>query len=147
MNLNELLYDLLYNKSEEELIKYIRYCKDSKMLHFIAANYNWDDGFNIPSEIIKNKYCDIGTALMLFENAEGFTLFFEEEWNESLNENTKFVNDLRKKIEQREFTHKNIKYSPELSRSDIYRLNKLCPEIDKIFIQGTKGEELEIPVL
>ena len=83
----DLLYELLYNKSEKELMLYIKDCTESVMLHFIAANYNWDNGFDIPLEITKNNFCDMGTALMIFEYAEGYMMFYDDNWQEYFGEN------------------------------------------------------------
>lgn len=145
--INNLLYDLMYTKSKEELIEYIKKCSDPIMLHFIALNYNWDDGLDIPSKIIESNFCDMGTALMIFEDAEGYMVFLENEWEENFEENTIFISNLRTRLEKREFNSKIIKYSPELSKSDIYRLKKKNTTLDNIFIEGTEGKCIEIPII
>lgn len=44
----------------------------SESLNELAFTYNWDDGFEIPYLIAKHKNCDKGTALNLFNLADGF---------------------------------------------------------------------------
>ena len=48
-------------------------------MHIIAANYNWDNGFEIPYNIINNKNCDLGTALMIFYDADGYRVLENKE--------------------------------------------------------------------
>ena len=73
----ELLYDI-FQKEDADLFDFISATTDSILLHMIAGNYNWDDGFEVPQYIIQNINCDLGTALMIFELAEGYILYFEE---------------------------------------------------------------------
>ena len=62
----EYVHKLLYSENKEEVISEIEGISDSKLLHVIAGNYNWDNGFDIPYSIINNNNCDLGTALMIF---------------------------------------------------------------------------------
>lgn len=144
---SEILYDLLYESSEEKIVSYISNNTDSKMLHYIAYNYNWDNGFAVPCAIIKNKYCDLGTALMIFELAEGYMLFFEEQPEDFFEEHMRFVLDLKSRIENNDFKYSDLKYAPSLSRVEIFKLKKSSPDICNIFINGTDGEEIDIPVI
>ena len=143
----DLLYELLYNKSEKELMLYIKDCNESVMLHFIAANYNWDNGLDIPIEITKNNFCDMGTALMIFEYAEGYMMFYDDNWQEYYGENIEFISNLKTRLENKDFQFKTIKYSSELSRTDIYKLKKRNTTLDSIFIEGTEGRCVEIPIV
>jgi len=36
------------------------------LLHLVASEYNWNDGFDIPFTILRSSHCDRGTAVMLF---------------------------------------------------------------------------------
>lgn len=149
MNKNELklLDKLLYESTENEVINYINKTKNSKLLHFIVANYNWDDGFDIPVAVTKNKYCDLGTALMIFEYSEGYMMFFDDEWKEILGSNVKFISDLKSKIEIKDFQFRNITFIPSLTRVEKFKLIKNYPNINKIFIDGVEGEEIDIPII
>lgn len=57
---------MLYSEDIKETIDKIEDITDSELLHIIAGNYNWDNGFEIPHSIINNENCDLGTALMIF---------------------------------------------------------------------------------
>lgn len=147
MNIYNMLYKLIYNSSIDEMISFIKNNTDSIVLHHIAYNYNWNNGFDIPKTIIESKYCDLGTALMIFENAEGFLMFLEQDWKEVYGENIDFLLSLRQRIEKRDFKYSNIKFKPFLTRTDIFNLKKSCPNINKIFIEGNEGKEINIIVV
>jgi len=38
----------------------------------LLNQYNWDDGFEIPKEILKNRNCDLALALEIFYLADGY---------------------------------------------------------------------------
>lgn len=61
----EYIYNLLYSEDKENVINQINSISDSELLHVIAGNYNWDNGFEIPYSIVNNENCDLGTALMM----------------------------------------------------------------------------------
>ena len=146
-SLSDELYELMYNKSKKEIVSFIKKCDSSIILHNIAVNLNWDDGFDIPKAIVNNDCCDIGTALMIFDNAEGYMMFFDEEWKELLGKNSEFISEMKKRIEKRDFKNSNIRYVPELSKTDVFKLKKYHPELDSLFIDGTDGKEIEIVVI
>lgn len=142
---SELFYELLYEKSESELVNYIEQTEDSVLLHIIAVNYNWDNGFDVPRSIVDNKYCDVGTALMIFSDADGYGIFFDEE--NFLKEWFDFVTYLKHRIDDNSFICGNIRFIPQLSRADIFHLKKRCPYINKIFIEGTTGMNIDVPLI
>lgn len=119
---SELFYELLYEKSESELVNYIEQTEDSVLLHIIAVNYNWDNGFDVPRSIIDNKYCDVGTALMIFSDADGYGIFFDEE--NFFKEWFDFVTYLKHRIDDNSFICGNIRFIPQLSKADIFHLKK-----------------------
>ncbi len=139
----ELLYSI-FHKKDDDLFDFIATTTDSILLHMIAGNYNWDDGFDLPQRIISNKHCDLGTALMVFELAEGYILFFDKLENNNNNDWYKFVTYLKSNIENGIYSKKMIQHIPELSRADKYKLKKLYPEIFDVFIEGVAGEEVKM---
>ncbi|MDE5620711.1 MAG: DUF4274 domain-containing protein [Ruminococcus sp.] len=144
----ELFYELLYEKSESELVNYIEQTEDSVLLHIIAVNYNWDNGFDIPRSIIDNKYCDVGTALMIFSDADGYGIFFDDEKENCFSEEWfNFVTYLKYRIDSNSFICGNIRFVPQLSRADIFHLKKRCTYINKIFIKGSEGMNINVPLI
>ena len=139
----ELLYDI-FQKEDADLFDFISATTDSILLHMIAGNYNWDDGFEVPQYIIQNKNCDLGTALMIFELAEGYILYFEELEIDDNDVWFKFVTELKDNIEKGLYSKKSIQYIPELSRADKYKLKKTFPDIPDVFLDGVAGEEVQM---
>ena len=139
----ELLYSI-FDKEDTALYDFISTTTDSILLHMIAVNYNWDDGFEAPQCIINNKNCDLATALMVFELAEGYILFFDEPESDYNVAWFKFVTELKSKIENGFYSKKAIQYIPELSRADKYKLKKAFPDIPDVFLEGIVGEEVQI---
>ncbi|MFD0590080.1 DUF4274 domain-containing protein [Paenibacillus sp. GCM10027627] len=65
------LKDLLYSEDCKSTAAVLNNIQDALHLHIVAANYNWDSGFEIPKAILSNKKCDFGTGLFLFFRADG----------------------------------------------------------------------------
>lgn len=65
---NSYLKELLYNTEKSTLISQLSMADDPLILHFFAANYNWNSGFDVPTAILENEVCDLGTGLLMFHN-------------------------------------------------------------------------------
>jgi len=119
------------------------------LLHVYSANYNWENGYEIPKAIISNKFCDFGTALLVFYHSDGYTFLHskdetitqpDEIWDE-------FILYLYKKLLNGSFLTKDISYTPPLTRVQTYKLKKSNPTIpDKVLVKSP-GEEVEIPLI
>lgn len=141
MEIKKLLEEIKYEKSYDEIKAIISETANPVLLHMIAVNYNWDDGFHIPECIIQNKYCDLGTALMIFDFADGYS-----DNDEITNTDWKnFIEKLKLEIQNGKFKTQKIKYIPELSRADKLRIKKLYP--DSVFWEGTDGEEIDLIIV
>jgi len=143
------LSDFLYSGDKERLKTEVTKMNNSLFLHVIAANYNWDDGFEIPNLIINNCSCDLGTALLLFYNADGYR-FLESHINNLSGSNTQwelFITHLYKKIQNNEFKSQSISYTPQISRVQVFKLKKNNPNTPNIFLERSPGIDTEIPVL
>lgn len=51
--------------------EYMTYKEMQQMIH----NYNWDDGFEVPMQILADEKCDLALALEIFYLGDGFTYF------------------------------------------------------------------------
>lgn len=138
---------LLNNENTKEIIKEINAIQDSEILHMFAGNYNWDNGFDIPYSIINNKNCDLGTALMIFYDADGYRVL--ENRDELVTTNLKewaiFMQSLEKKILEKKFTKNIIKFVPPLTKVQIFKLKKNNPKINDIFIEESEGIFVDVP--
>ena len=110
----EYVHKLLYSENKQDTIDEIKSITDSKLLHIIAGNYNWDNGFEIPYNIINNKNCDLGTALMIFYDADGYRALEnkEELKNPNLKEWASFISEIEEHILKNEFKVNHIKFIP-----------------------------------
>ena len=143
------LKDLLYNENNAKLAEEIINMENPLMLHVFVANYNWDNGFEIPNLIINNKNCDLGTALLMFYNADGFR-FLESgdiHYSDSLSKWKDFITNLFYKIKNNDFKSQSISYTPQISKVQIFKLKKNNPNIPDIFFEHSSGNEIDIPVL
>ena len=142
----EYVYKLLYSENKKDTIDAIKTITDSKLLHIIAANYNWDDGFEIPYNIINNDNCDLGTALKVFYDADGYRVLEnrEELNNSNSKEWTSFILQLEDRILNNKFNVNHIKFIPPLTKVQIFKLKKSNPNINKVFIEENNGEMVEI---
>lgn len=145
----EYVYKLLYSKNRKDTIDEIKSITDFTLLHIIAGNYNWDNGFEIPYNIINNKNCDLGTALMIFYDADGYRALEnkEELKNPNLKEWANFISKIGEKIINNEFKVNHIKFIPPLTKVQIFKLKKNNPSITKVFIEETDGCVVEIPII
>ena len=149
MSLIEEIHDLLYSENKNDTIQKIEQIGDKEKLHIIAYNYNWNNGFEIPLSILKNKNCDMGTALMLFFNADGIRVLedIKQVKESELKEWSKFILDLFNKINQEEFKSDEIKFKPDLSKVQIFKIKKKNPLLKNYFIEETGSKFVDIPVI
>ena len=143
-SIEQYLYELLYEKDIPEVIGIIRDCTDSKLLHHLMANYNWDNGTELPEAVAYNPYCDIGTALMIFDLYGGYDYLLNSEDCTFSDSEKLFISNLKEKISNSDFQQKSIKYTPDLSRTVKYHIKKTCKDINDTFLDGTNGENIEI---
>ena len=141
MNITELIEQMNYGNTDEEEISKI---DNSEDLHRIILQYNWDDGFELPQKIIDNKNCELSTALAVFELSDG--LSYLEEKSEPVSDYKKdwfdFVSNLYNRILNGEFPKGDIKFKPELTKVQIYKLKKFLDDKDFIFIEETGSKEI-----
>ena len=75
----EFIKRIFQEENEAVTLHNISKINDTEILFAYAQNYNWDDGFKIPEQILKNKQCDFSTALLIFYGADGFQMLSEKE--------------------------------------------------------------------
>ena len=139
------IQDMLYDKSNEEVLKEIDNIEDSELLYVYAFNYNWDNGFDIPAKIISKKCCDLSTALMIFYKADGIRYLMEKN-NSDENSDCwlKFIKSLYEEIISHKFRKTRIKFEPPLSKVQLYKLKKILNINENIFIQRLGVQDLDI---
>ena len=138
--------NLLYNDNRICVKKEIGNMKNPMFLHIFANYYNWDDGFEIPWNIVQNENCDLGTALKMFYDAEG-EIYLKTGDDLENKEWTQFISFLYKQIIEDTFKYKCISYKPEFGKVHLYILRKKNPNIPDIFINKTPGMDVCIPII
>ncbi|USK74068.1 DUF4274 domain-containing protein [Peribacillus frigoritolerans] len=143
------LEQLLYDTDKEIIINELTNIENPLFLHYFAANYNWNSGFDVPRVILENGACDLGTGLLMFHYADGYRMLedSEEVLSSSLEEWKDFLNKIYNKLINFEFKSQNISFDPELTKIQKYKLKKNNPNIPDILISKSPGEVIDIPKL
>lgn len=144
-----LLEKLIYSTDKNYVISQLNITNNSLLLHYFAANYNWNSGFEIPSIILKNEYCDFGTGLLMFYYADGYRFLEDPQQlsNSSLEEWKEFIVKCYDKLVRSDFNSYNISFDPELTKIQKYKLKKKTPTLPDIIINKSQGESVNIPTL
>jgi len=132
---------------KESTIRQINKIVDNELLHIIAGNYNWDNGFEIPYAILNNNNCDLGTALMMFYDADGYRILENKDElnNHNLVQWANFISEVYGKVINNKLSLSKIKFIPSLTKVQIFKLKKYNPDINMIFLEGSSGDFIEIP--
>ncbi|MBD1382628.1 DUF4274 domain-containing protein [Metabacillus arenae] len=145
----KFLKELLYNTEKDDLISKLNNLDSPLILHYFAANYNWNSGFDVPEIILENENCDLGTGLLMFHYADGLRLIENpEDITKSTSKEWKdFLYKLYNKLLHTEFMSQSISFNPELTNIQIFKLKKGKPNIPEIFIRNSPGRIVDIPKL
>ena len=86
---------------------------------------------------------------MIFYDADGYRVLEcqDELKNSNLEEWTHFIKELHKNILSNKYKVNNIKFIPPLTKVQIFKLKKSISNINDVFLQESKGEVVEIPVI
>ena len=143
------LVGLLYNTNKNNLISQLKKVDNPLILHYFAANYNWNSGFDIPTVILGNEACDLGTGLLMFHYADGYRLLesSDEISSSSLEEWRDFLSKIYNKLLNLDFKSQDISFDPELTKIQRYKLKKNNPDLPDILISKSPGEVVDIPKL
>jgi len=106
------------------------------------ANYNWDDGFDIPRKIISKDCCELSTALMIFYLADGIRYLEnkDEVQNSNLAVGESFLQELHSQIMNGKFVEGDIFFEPPMSKVQLYKLKKVLQEDEEVFVK-VRGEK------
>ncbi|WP_022766709.1 DUF4274 domain-containing protein [Butyrivibrio sp. XPD2006] len=145
MNSDEILKvkELLYDKSIEEVISAIPHINNKETLYVFVYNYNWDNGFDIPQEILNNEQCDLSIALLVFYRAGGFEYLSGKTDNENLPQWSGFIKRLYDSIISKRYPKGEIEFRVPLSKVQLYKLKKIITEEESVFIQNIDGKCLD----
>ncbi len=133
------------NKIEKTLCDRVASIDDPNTLYILANNYNYEDGYNIPTAIIKNKNCCLSTALNMFYLAGGDILLHNRNKFLSYDRNyfgeqIDFLLLLEEMILESKFKEGKIGFSSYINPK---YLKNVDPIIQRFFYIRIDGEELD----
>lgn len=92
--------------------------------------YNWDDGFDVPKEILSAPDCDLAFALEVFYLGDGYAHLDGLSQTSSLEEWREFITALYDDILNNKFRKTDSSFKIPLTRVQKYQLQKKgIPEI------------------
>ena len=141
--------DILYAESNAKAVSYINSLQNEDELFVLLDNFNWDNGFEVPQAVIEHYKCTLSIALLAFYRADGIRYLLDAEVafvNSSSKEWEEFVKDVYDRIIRRKFPDGNISFRPEITRIQKFKLKKLKPALNPIFIDGVSGKDLNIVI-
>lgn len=138
----DIIKKILYNEDSIDKKRLIKEINNPEQLFSLVDNYNWNDGFEIPKEVIDNEFCDLSTALLTFYLADGYRLLEDRKSfeNKDLPQWGAFIKDLFDRIQSNKFNESRIEYKPELTKVQKYKLIKSNPDVLSVFFEGIDGE-------
>lgn len=92
--------------------------------------YNWDDGFKVPREILADADCDLALALEVFYLADGYRYLERSRKTTKLQKWNRFITVLYDDIVNHKFPKTDTSFEIPLSKVQKYKLRKIgIPEI------------------
>ena len=101
-------------------------------LENMLNEYNWDNGFEIPKEILADLRCDLALALEIFYLSDGYAYLEDLEKTTDLKEWNSFITTLYDDISNNKFPKTGKSFKIPLSKVQKYKLQK--KGISKIFL-------------
>ncbi len=141
----ELLTDMIY-EADEEKVKSFLVESDDEELYVFAYNYNWENGFDIPTIIINNSCCSLSTALLVFYRADGYSFLMDKEADGDLLPWHTFISDVYSRIISGCYKQSDIAFVPPLTKVQIFKLEKQINKSEQIFITAVEGKNCDIEI-
>ena len=147
MNINQIkeLESLLYIKEKDDVENILETISNPEILYVYAYNYNWDNGFEIPRMILKNKNCELSTALLMFYRCYGYSFMMREN-NNNQSEWFLFTRELYESIVSQKYELGTIGFKVPLSKTQLFKIKKMLSKDDEIIVKSIPGVCLDIDV-
>lgn len=141
--------DILYAESNAKAVTCLKQLQTEDELFVLLDNFNWDNGFEVPKAVLNHPKCSLSVALLAFHRADGIRYLFEGEAafvNPLSKEWEGFVKDVYTRILRGQFPGGTISFQPEITKVQKFKLKKLIPEIDEVFLDGILGKDLNVVI-
>ena len=129
----------LYNDSISQAVNFVSSINDEETLFVYAYNYSWDNGFEVPTEILKNSNCTLNIALLIFNASDGILYLQDKEAADGTKVWINFISNLYKKILNNDFKKGKTSFDPQLSRVQKFKLKKVLSDEELRFIAPIEG--------
>lgn len=94
------------------------------------AEYNWDDGFETPKQLLDDSNCDLALALEIFYLADGYAYLDNPVANPKLEKWSVFIAKLYNDILNEKYIATESTFKIPLSKVDKYKFRrKQVPEV------------------
>lgn len=141
--------DILYTESNAKAVASLKQLQTEEELFVLLDNFNWNNGFEVPKAVLAHSKCSLSVALLAFYRADGIRYLLEGEAafaNPLSKEWEVFVKDVYTKILGEKFSSGTISFQPEITKIQKFKLKKLKPEIDEVFLNGISGKDLNVVI-
>ena len=130
----DIIIDHINNDSATQAVQFIESLEDEESLFIYASEYNCDNGFEVPQEILMNPNCTLSVALIVFHSADGVLYLEDKSSAEGTRRWLSFISSLYKRVLKGEFPEGKMPFDPQLSRVQTYKLKKNLSEKEMVFI-------------
>lgn len=141
--------DILYSENNAKAVASLEQLQTEDELFVLLDNFNWNSGFEVPKAVLNHSKCSLSVALLAFYRADGIRYLLEGEaaFANSLSKEWEgFVKDVYTKILRGQFPSGAISFQPEITKIQKFKLKKLKPEIDEVFLDGISGRDLNVVI-
>lgn len=141
--------DILYAESNAKAVARLEQLQTEDELFVLLDNFNWNNGFEVPKAVLNHSKCSLSVALLAFYRADGIRYLLEGEAafaNPLSKEWEGFVKDVYTKILRGQFPSGVISFQPEITKVQKFKLKKLIPEVDELFLKGISGKDLNVVI-
>ena len=141
--------DILYAESNAKAVTFLKQLQTEDELFVLLDNFNWDNGFEVPKAVLSHSKCSLSVSLLAFYRADGIRYLFEGEvaFANSLSEEWEgFLKDVYTSILRGQFPSGTISFQPEITKIQKFKLKKLKPEIEGVFLDGISGKDLNVVI-
>lgn len=141
--------DILYSENNAKVVASLKQFQTEDELFVLLDNFNWDNGFEVTKAVLSHSKCSLSVALLAFYRADGIRYLLEGEaaFENSLSEEWEgFLKDVYTRIIRGQFPSGTISFQPEITKIQKFKLKKLRPEIDEVFLDGISGKDLNVVI-
>ena len=141
--------DILYAESNAKAVASLEQLQTEDELFVLLDNFNWNNGFEVPKAVLNHSKCSLSVALLTFYRADGIRYLLEGEAafaNLLSTEWEGFVKNVYTKILRGQFPSGTISFQPEITKIQKFKLKKLKPEIDEVFLDCISGKDLNVVI-